>query len=70
MAFKVTSGKKDEGVITLTRGIEPDALQHALDHLRYLDLTKGMKVPRSAVDKLAREVNASVARKRRKCVAS
>lgn len=70
MAVKVTRGKKDEVVITLSGGIEPDALQRALDYLRYLDLTKGMKVSQSEVDKLAREVNASMARKRRKRVAS
>lgn len=64
MSVKVTRSKKDEVVITLSGGIDPDALQSALDYLRYLDLTKGMKVPQAEVDKLAREVNASMARKR------
>ena len=70
MSVKVTRGKKDEVVITLTGGIEASDLQRALDYLRYLDLTKGMKVPQAEVDKLAREVNASMARKRRKRMAS
>ncbi len=70
MPVKVTRGKKDEVVITLSNGIEATDLQRALDYLRYLDLTKGMKVPQAEVDKLAREVNASMARKRRKRAAS
>jgi hypothetical protein len=70
MALKVTRGKKDEVVITLSAGVDPAELQRALDYLEYLDLTKDMKVPQSEVDKLAREVNASMARKRRKRLAS
>ncbi len=70
MALKVTRGKKDEVVITLSPGVDPADLQRALDYLEYLDLTKDMKVPQSKVDKLAREVNASMARKRRKRLAS
>mgnify|MGYP000899820467 FL=1 len=70
MALKVTRGKKDEVVITLSGGIDPADLQRALDYLRYLDLTKGMDVPQAKVDELAREVNAGMARKRRKRMAS
>jgi hypothetical protein len=70
MPVKVTRSKNDEVVITLSGGIDPDALQRALDYLRYLDLTKDMKVPQAEVDKLAREVNASMTWKRRKRMAS
>jgi hypothetical protein len=70
MALKVTRGKKDEVVITVSAGVDPADLQRALDYLEYLELTKGMKVPQAEVDKLAREVNASMALKRRKRLAS
>jgi len=70
MSVNVTRGKKDEVVITLSGDISPTVLQRALDYLRYLDLTKAMKVPQAEVDKLAREVNASMAKKRRKRQAS
>jgi hypothetical protein len=71
MRIKVEQNKKRETVITLPVKFDEAALDEAFRYMRYLYLTRGYKkVTQADADKLADEITAAAARKRRKKLAS
>ncbi|MGM0582174.1 MAG: hypothetical protein ACQETL_15955 [Bacteroidota bacterium] len=57
---------KDEILVRLPSNIDLSELQDMLDYLRYKELTSTSKAKQSDVDKLAKEVNASMWKKIKK----
>lgn len=51
---------KDEILIRLSSNVDLTELQDMLDYLRYRELTAKSKAKQADVDKLAKEVNASM----------
>lgn len=57
---------KDEILVRLPSNIDLSELQDMLDYLRYKELTSTSKAKQTDVDKLAKEVNASMWKKIKK----
>jgi hypothetical protein len=54
---------KDEILVRLPSSVDLSELQDMLDYLRYKELTSTSKAKQSDVDKLSKEVNASMWKK-------
>jgi hypothetical protein len=57
---------KDEILVRLPSSVDLSELQDMLDYLRYKELTSTSKAKQSDVDKLSKEVNASMWKKIKK----
>jgi hypothetical protein len=56
----LSRNKKDQLVITLEPGVDPDAVQRLLDKLEFMELAKGKKkVTSQRAEQIAEEIKAS-----------